>query len=126
MPQRVEVIVGERHRRESDNMAEERLEALSEQCLQYSLILSAVCAALCGYYTWSFKTMLVTYATCLLCSLLLLIPDWSFFTRHPSHWGFPMASDKQTAIAHKPTFQFLNNSSNYAQRFNFYPLRMIG
>ncbi|GLJ11879.1 hypothetical protein SUGI_0179140 [Cryptomeria japonica] len=107
-------------------MAEGRLQASLEQSLQYSLIISALAAVLWGYYTWSFKKMVVTYAMGVLCTLVVIIPDWTFFARHPSEWGFPMPSDKQSAIAQKARFHALNHSLKYAQRFNFYPIRFIG
>uniref|UniRef100_A0A0D6R1T2 Uncharacterized protein n=1 Tax=Araucaria cunninghamii TaxID=56994 RepID=A0A0D6R1T2_ARACU len=101
------------------------VQGLSEQLFQYSLIISAVGAALGGYYTSSFKNMIVTYGVGVFCSMMVVIPDWAFFRRPPSEWCFPMASDKDSALAQKGRFQILNSTPKYAQRFNFYPLRLI-
>lgn len=101
------------------------LQGVLEKFFQYSMILSALAAFIWGYYTWSFKKMIVTYIVGVLCSMLVVIPDWAFFKRPPSEWGYPMPTDKDSAIAQKARFQILNKTPNSTQRFNFYPLRMI-
>lgn len=102
-----------------------RLQEIVLQFLQYSLIVSALIAGVVGYYTWSFKRMIVTYGVGVFFALLVAVPDWEFFKRHPWEWCIPMASDPQSAMAQKARFEILNNSPKYAQRFKFYPLRMI-
>lgn len=95
------------------------------QFLQYSLIVSALIAGVVGYYSWSFKRMIITYGVGVFFALLVAVPDWEFFKRHPTEWRFPMASDPQSAMAQNARFEILNNSPKYPQRFEFYPLRMI-
>ncbi|EFJ18135.1 hypothetical protein SELMODRAFT_113427 [Selaginella moellendorffii] len=63
--------------------------SLAEQILQYALVAAAVLAMASGLLTASLKTMVLVYGGSVFVVLLVLIPDWAFFCRHPRHWVLP-------------------------------------
>ena len=85
--------------------------------LQYAIISSALIALCTGYYTWSFKRMIITYAVGVFFTMLVVVPDWEFFTkRHFSEWIEPMASDEDSRKLQKARFPILKKTTKYAKR----------
>ncbi|EFJ25251.1 hypothetical protein SELMODRAFT_99869 [Selaginella moellendorffii] len=66
---------------------------LTEQILQYTLISSALIAIAAGYLTASLKTMFLVYGGCVFVTLLVIVPDWPYFCRHPREWMTPKRAD---------------------------------
>eukprot|EP01018_Ginkgo_biloba_P005034 Gb_13119 [translate_table: standard] len=102
---------------EIEMAVEGRLQNYLEKFLPYSLIASALIAGVYGYYTWSFKKTVVTYGMGVFLALVVVVPDWAFFKRHPSEWCIPVASDPQSAAAQKVRFEILNKTPEYAERY---------
>lgn len=70
-----------------------------ENLMQYLLLGSALVAFLTGYFTSSYSTMMYMYLAGMGVTLLVTVPNWPCFNRHPFHWLEPvyagMASSRQ-------------------------------
>eukprot|EP00249_Psilotum_nudum_P006218 c19553_g1_i1 orf=394-687(-) len=78
---------------------------LVEQMMQYALMAAAVVAFVVGYVMSSFKITMMTYGGAVLIILLIVLPDWPYFNRHPLHWAEPKVTDPQSSKAHKSRSQ---------------------
>ncbi|MCO5549175.1 hypothetical protein L7F22_002642 [Adiantum nelumboides] len=83
---------------------------LAEQIMQYALLLAALVAFLAGYLTRSFQLMIQVYGALVVVVLLVVVPDWGCFNRHPMQWLDPKVaaessskSKPQVAAIKKPT-----------------------
>lgn len=55
--------------------------------LYFSILLgTALPAFLCGWAAGSIKLMLIIYAASAALAVLLVVPDWPVFKRHPLKW----------------------------------------
>ncbi|ERM99274.1 hypothetical protein AMTRI_Chr02g211640 [Amborella trichopoda] len=59
---------------------------LSEHLMQILLVVFAIAAFTTGYMTGSFENMLLISVGGAVLTLLITVPDWSFFNRHPLNW----------------------------------------
>ncbi|MCO5603131.1 hypothetical protein L7F22_057278 [Adiantum nelumboides] len=83
---------------------------LTEQIMQYALLSAALVAFLAGYLTGSFQLMIQVYGALVVVVLLVVVPDWGCFNRHPMQWLDPKVaaessskSKPQVAATKKPT-----------------------
>jgi signal peptidase complex subunit 1 len=64
----------------------------AEQHLLHALLLFGLVGFVGGYATSSFRLMVYVCAAGLVFSLLLVVPDWSWYNRHPVHWLPPSSA----------------------------------
>lgn len=69
---------------------------LAEQLVQILLLAFAAAAFATGYALGSFQTMLLTYASGVIITTLITVPNWPFFNRHPLKWLDPIEADKHS------------------------------
>ncbi|MCO5571591.1 hypothetical protein L7F22_025336 [Adiantum nelumboides] len=75
---------------------EQTSQKFQDTYLQYIIFGSAIAAICTGFFTWSFKRMFIVYVGGVLLGMLVVIPDWEYFTkRHFTEWIEPMASDER-------------------------------
>lgn len=74
---------------------------LAELIMQYALMAAAVVAFMVGYIAGSFQLMLVVYGVLVLVVLLVVVPDWGCFNRHPLEWLDPKLADTSGKTSHK-------------------------
>eukprot|EP00250_Pteridium_aquilinum_P024859 c2970_g1_i1 orf=149-433(+) len=67
---------------------------LAEQIMQYALLAAAVVAFMAGYIMSSFQLMIQVYGALVLVVLLLVVPDWGCFNRHPIEWLDPKMAEE--------------------------------
>ncbi|XP_052172317.1 signal peptidase complex subunit 1-like [Diospyros lotus] len=67
---------------------------LAEQLMQILLGSFALLAFAIGYGLGSFQTMLLIYASGVVITALITIPNWPFFNRHPLKWLDPSEAEK--------------------------------
>jgi signal peptidase complex subunit 1 len=70
---------------------------LAEEIMQWGVLAAAIVAFLCGYFTSSFKVMLVVYGVLILIVLVLVVPDWPFFNKNPLQWLDPKLAQPHSA-----------------------------
>eukprot|EP00898_Chlorokybus_atmophyticus_P008410 jgi/Chlat1/8570/Chrsp82S07962 len=56
---------------------------MAESLQHYIIMLFTVLSFAAGYVLQSFKQMMAVYATGVIAALLVTVPDWPFFNRHP-------------------------------------------
>ena len=70
-----------------------------ENLMPYLLLGSALVAFLTGYFTSSYSKMMYIYLAGMVVTLLVTVPNWPCYNRHPFHWLEPvyagMASSRQ-------------------------------
>ncbi|GAQ88492.1 microsomal signal peptidase complex subunit [Klebsormidium nitens] len=59
---------------------------LSEQIMQWLIIVAAVIGFLAGYITSSYRLMLEIYTGGMVLAFLLAVPDWPYFNWHKLSW----------------------------------------
>lgn len=64
----------------------------AEQHLLHALLLFGLVGFVAGYATSSFRLMVYVCAAGLVVSLLLVVPDWSWYNRHPVPWLPPSSA----------------------------------
>jgi signal peptidase complex subunit 1 len=64
----------------------------AEQHLLHALLLFGLIAFVAGYATSSFRLMVYICAAGLVVSLLLVVPDWPWYNRHPVPWLPPSST----------------------------------
>lgn len=64
----------------------------AEQHLLRALLLFGLVGFVAGYATSSFRLMVYVCAAGLVFSLLLVVPDWSWYNRHPVPWLPPSSA----------------------------------
>lgn len=85
--------------------------------LQYAILGSAIAALCTGYYTWSFKKLLIVYLSGVFLAMLVVVPDWEYFTKRPvGEWIEPMASDEESRNLQRTRFPILKKTAKYAKR----------
>ncbi|XP_021775268.1 signal peptidase complex-like protein DTM1 [Chenopodium quinoa] len=87
-----------------------------DAALRRCLMWLAVVVMVVGFYTHSFKKMMVTYFMGLGGIAGILLPDWEFFDREISKWTQPVCVDD------------INRSDVLrpgSSRFRFYPVRTV-
>ncbi|KAK6922404.1 Signal peptidase complex subunit 1 [Dillenia turbinata] len=80
---------------------------LAEQLMQIMLVAFAVVAFLTGYLMNSFQTMLLIYASGVLLTTLITVPNWPFFNRNHLKWLDPSEADRHP----KPQISSTNTGS---------------
>lgn len=106
-----------------DPAAKERLE---NAFLQYAIVASAIAALCTGYFSWSLKRMVLVYVGGVFLAMLVVVPDWDFFTkRHCSEWIEPMASDEESRKLQRARFPILKKTPKYAKREDINPLGIL-
>lgn len=106
-----------------DPAAKERLE---NAFLQYAIVASAITALCTGYFTWSLKRMVLVYVGGVFLAMLVVVPDWDFFTKRPcSEWIEPMASDEESRKLQKDRFPILRKTPKYAKREDINPFGIL-
>lgn len=97
--------------------AEKEKEKFANAVLQYGVVTSAIVALCTGYITWSFKYMVLVYGGAVFLVMLVVVPDWDFFTKRPcSEWIEPMAADEESRKLQKVRFPLLRKTPKYAKR----------
>ncbi|KAH7439609.1 hypothetical protein KP509_04G068400 [Ceratopteris richardii] len=97
--------------------AEPTSQRFQDTHLQYILLASATVAILTGFYTCSLKRMLITYVGAVFLGMLVVIPDWEYFTsRHFTEWIEPMPFDAESRKLQKSLFPTLKKTTKYAKR----------
>ncbi|XP_038982165.1 probable signal peptidase complex subunit 1, partial [Phoenix dactylifera] len=66
----------------------------SEFLMQILLVVFAVVAFAVGYAIESFQMMILIYASGVLLTALITVPNWPFFNRHPLKWLDPSEADR--------------------------------
>ncbi|XP_010676503.1 signal peptidase complex-like protein DTM1 [Beta vulgaris subsp. vulgaris] len=84
--------------------------------LRRCLVWLAMVVIIVGFYTHSFKKMVVTYFMGLAGIGGVLLPDWDFFDRDFSEWTQPVSVDE---IKRSDVLRLGST------RFRFYPLRTV-
>lgn len=69
---------------------------LAEQIMQYALLAAAMVAFITGYIMGSFQLMIQVYGALVLVVLLVIVPDWGCFNRHPIEWLDPQIAADST------------------------------
>jgi signal peptidase complex subunit 1 len=69
----------------------------AEQHLLRALMLFGLVGFIAGYATSSFRLMLYVCGVGLLFSLLMVVPDWSWYNSHPVPWLPPSSAGAATA-----------------------------
>lgn len=93
-----------------------------DRFLQYSIIASAVVALGIGYCTWSLKSVVIVYAIGVCFAMLVVVPDWLYFTKRPLwEWFAPMAADKSSKVLQQARFPILKKTAKYAERDDMQP-----
>jgi signal peptidase complex subunit 1 len=64
----------------------------AEQHLLRALLLFGLVGFVAGYVTGSFRLMVHVCAAGLVFSLLMVVPDWGWYNRHPVPWLPPSSS----------------------------------
>ncbi|KAH7442756.1 hypothetical protein KP509_03G102800 [Ceratopteris richardii] len=64
---------------------------LAEQIMQYAILFAASVAFAAGYVLSSFQLMIQIYGALVVIVLLVVVPDWGCFNRHPLEWLDPTA-----------------------------------
>lgn len=59
---------------------------LAERLSLYILCAAAVAAFIAGWISGHFRLTLLTYSAGTLAALIVAVPDWPFYNRHPLHW----------------------------------------
>eukprot|EP01134_Creolimax_fragrantissima_P004833 CFRG4833T1 len=59
---------------------------VAERLYQVILTLSGIIAVLYGYHTQSFQDSMIIFGTGFALTLLLVLPPWPFYARHPIKW----------------------------------------
>lgn len=55
--------------------------------LYFTILLGAALPAfLCGWFSGSLKLMLIIYAASTALAVVLVVPDWPMYNRHPLKW----------------------------------------
>ncbi|XP_058103296.1 signal peptidase complex subunit 1-like isoform X1 [Magnolia sinica] len=67
---------------------------LSELLMQIMLVTFAVVAFVVGYSIGSFQTMLLIYASGVILTTLVTVPNWPWFNRHPLNWLDPIEAER--------------------------------
>ncbi|KAM7269097.1 hypothetical protein ACFE04_024594 [Oxalis oulophora] len=67
---------------------------VAELVMQIMLLASAFIALLIGYFLGSFQMMMLIYASGVVLTSLITVPNWPFFNRHPLNWLDPIEADK--------------------------------
>ncbi|PKA48731.1 putative signal peptidase complex subunit 1 [Apostasia shenzhenica] len=62
---------------------------LAEKLMEILLMAFAVASFVVGYAIGSFQIMLLVYASGVLLTVLITVPNWSFFNRHSLNWLDP-------------------------------------
>ncbi|RZC87723.1 hypothetical protein C5167_028176 [Papaver somniferum] len=83
----------------------------NDAVLRSSLICLGAIIFFIGFYTYSFKKMIVTYIFGLFAIAGIILPDWEFFDRDFSEWTSPMPADA------------IDSNSSEPKRFKIYPVR---
>ena len=78
---------------------------LAEQLMQILLVGFAVVAFTAGYALGSFQMMLLIYASGVVITTLITVPNWPFYNRHTLKWLDPREAEKH------PKPQIANSSS---------------
>lgn len=76
---------------------------LAEQIMQYALLVAAMVAFMTGYIFGSFQLMIQVYGALVLVVLLVVVPDWGCFNRHPIKWLDPQTAAESTPKSKPPT-----------------------
>lgn len=71
----------------------------AEQHLLRALLLFGLVGFVAGYVTGSFRLMVHVCAAGLVFSLLMVVPDWGWYNRHPVPWLPPSSSASGGAAA---------------------------
>ncbi|KAG7599237.1 Microsomal signal peptidase 12kDa subunit [Arabidopsis suecica] len=88
----------------------------NEAALRSSMVGLAVVMLVIWLWTQSLKKTVVTYAVGISLIGGILLPDWDFFDRSFSRWGYPVtAEERAAALARK----------SHPSRFRVYPMRMV-
>lgn len=67
---------------------------LAEQLMQILLVGFAVVAFATGYALGSFQIMLLVFASGVVITTLITVPNWPLFNRHPLNWLDPSEAEK--------------------------------
>ncbi|KAG5527520.1 hypothetical protein RHMOL_Rhmol10G0049900 [Rhododendron molle] len=67
---------------------------LAEQLMQILLVGFAVVAFATGYALGSFQTMLLVFASGVVITTLITVPNWPLFNQHPLNWLDPSEAEK--------------------------------
>ncbi|KAJ7567767.1 hypothetical protein O6H91_01G006200 [Diphasiastrum complanatum] len=90
----------------------------TEQLLLYALLFFASVAIFTGYLAASFKMMIMVYGGGVLVTILVLVPDWPYFYRHPREWMQPKTVDTSSNINSRSRSEVLRSSSLNSKRQN--------
>ncbi|CAL5338158.1 hypothetical protein CsSME_00021634 [Camellia sinensis var. sinensis] len=71
---------------------------LVEHLMQILLVVFAVMAITMGYALGSFQTMLLIYASGVVITTLITVPNWPFFNRNPLKWLDPSEAEKHSKM----------------------------
>jgi signal peptidase complex subunit 1 len=69
----------------------------AEYLLVRIILAFAAAGFLVGYVLGSFQLMAIINAVGLVVTLLLVVPDWPLFNRHPLEWLQPLKGDAATS-----------------------------
>ncbi|KAJ7295516.1 hypothetical protein O6H91_03G014200 [Diphasiastrum complanatum] len=83
----------------------------TDQLLLYGLLSCALIAITSGCIMSSFKTMLMVYGIGVFLLLLIFIPDWPYFYRHPREWMQPKRLESSSSIISQSRAELLRSSS---------------
>ena len=59
---------------------------LSEQLMQYTVLLSAIIACLIGFLLSSYEMMMLIYAGGVVLTFVISVPDWGYFNQNKLDW----------------------------------------
>ncbi|MCO5571853.1 hypothetical protein L7F22_025601 [Adiantum nelumboides] len=105
---------------------EQTSQKFQDTYLQYIIFGSAIAAIFTGFFTWSLKRMFIVYVGGVLLGMLVVIPDWEYFTkRHFTEWIEPMASDEESRKLQRARFPILKKTAKYAKREDIHIIGII-
>mmetsp|Transcript_36379 Transcript_36379/g.102775 ORF Transcript_36379/g.102775 Transcript_36379/m.102775 type:complete len:89 (+) Transcript_36379:255-521(+) len=76
---------------------------LSERLAVFTILLFAVVSFLLGYFSSSFKLMMMVYAAGVAMAFVISVPDWPYFNQHPMKWLDPISVEEEKPSPPKHT-----------------------
>ncbi|KAI4307392.1 hypothetical protein L6164_030590 [Bauhinia variegata] len=71
----------------------------NDAALRSSLLLLAAIILVVGICTQSVKKMITTYVLGVLGIVGILLPDWDYFNRDFSRWGYPVTAEERASLS---------------------------
>ncbi|CAH2035360.1 unnamed protein product [Thlaspi arvense] len=88
----------------------------NEATLRSSMVGLAMVMVFVWIWTQSLKKTVVTYAIGVSLIGGIILPDWDFFDRNFSRWGYPVTAEERAAALSR---------KSQRSRFRVYPMRMV-